>query len=50
LRENNLKGCLTEIRAMTDAEISARLVADPDLSIGGPRRVPIRVFPAPQDD
>ena len=34
LREHNLKGALTEIRAMTNPELSDRLVADPDYSIG----------------
>jgi hypothetical protein len=49
LREQGLRGALTEIRAMTNPALSARLVADPDSSIGGPRRVPFRESPT-QDD
>ena len=39
LKANGLKGALTEIRAMTNPELSARLVADPDYSIGTPRPI-----------
>jgi hypothetical protein len=39
LKENNLKGTLTELRAMIHPDIYARLIADPDYSIGGPRRL-----------
>jgi len=35
LKANGLKGALVEIRAMTNPELSTRLVADPDSSIGG---------------
>jgi hypothetical protein len=38
LKSNELSGGLTEIRAMTNPHLSARLHADPDSSIGGPRR------------
>jgi hypothetical protein len=44
-----LRGALVEIRAMTDPALSARLVADPDSSIAGPRRMPFREFPTPED-
>jgi hypothetical protein len=39
LKENGLKGVLSEIRALTNPALSDRLVADPDASIGGPRRL-----------
>jgi hypothetical protein len=39
LKAHRLKGTLTEIRAMTNPEIYAKLIADPDYSIGGPRRL-----------
>lgn len=35
LKARNLKGALNEVRAMTNPELSDRLAADPDSSIGG---------------
>ena len=45
LKSNGLKGVLVEIRALTNADLSDRLVNFPDYSIGGPRRVPYRTLP-----